>query len=309
MNEKILVTGGAGFIGSNVVDRLIAGGFKVVAVDNLSTGREENLNPEAKFYRADIRGREEMLKIIKEEKPDYINHHAAQIDVRKSIEDPGFDASSNIIGSINLIDAAYRTGVKKFVYISTGGAVYGEPEALPASEECPVRPISAYGISKHTVEHYLHLYSYNHGLNYTVLRYANVYGPRQDPMGEAGVVAIFTEKMLEGSEPVIFGSGEQTRDYVFVEDVVEANVLALSGGDGGIYNIGTGAETSVNEIFRTLAEALDFRGRAACEKARKGEVDRIALDNSLARRELGWEVKNSLREGLEKTVAYYRENR
>ncbi len=309
MNEKILVTGGAGFIGSNVVDRLIAEGFMVVAVDNLSTGREENLNPEAKFCRADIRGREEMAKIIEEEKPDYINHHAAQIDVRKSIEDPGFDAASNIIGSINLIDAASRAGVKKFVYISTGGAVYGEPEALPASEECPVRPISAYGISKHTVEHYLHLYNCNNGLNYTVLRYSNVYGPRQDPLGEAGVVAIFTEKMLEGAEPVIFGSGEQTRDYVFVEDVVEANILALSGGDRGIYNIGTGVETSVNEIFRTLSEALDFKGRAVHEKARRGEVERIALDNSLARRELGWEVKNSLREGLEKTVAYYRKNR
>ncbi len=303
MKQKILVTGGAGFIGSNVVDGFISRGFSVVVLDNLSTGREENLNPEAKFFRADICDRETVRRIFSEEKPDFVNHHAAQIDVRKSIDDPGFDALTNIIGSINLIDAASRSGVKKFVYISTGGAVYGEPGNLPASEDSPVMPISAYGISKHTAEHYLYLYSFNHGLKYTVLRYSNVYGPRQDPKGEAGVVAIFTEKMLEGKNPVIFGSGGQTRDYVYVEDVVRANVLALSRGEGGIYNIGTGVETSVNEIFRVLSEILGFKGRAVHEKPRKGEVERISLDNRKAVEELGWEVRYSLREGLEKTAA------
>ena len=309
MTEKILVTGGAGFIGSHVVDSLIAVGCSVAVVDNLSTGRKENLNPEAKFYRADIRDGKEIERIFSREKPDFVNHHAAQIDVRKSIEDPGFDASANIIGSINLIDAASKTGVKKFVYISTGGAVYGEPENLPASEECPVRPISAYGISKHTVEHYLYLYSFNYGLKYTVLRYSNVYGPGQDPLGEAGVVAIFTEKMLAEKNPVIFGTGGQTRDYVYVEDVVRANVLALSRGEGGIFNIGTGVETSVNEIFSTLSEIIGFKGSAVYDEPRKGEVERISLDNAKAVKELGWKVENSLRDGLEKTVASYREKR
>ncbi len=306
MKAKILVTGRAGFIGSSVADRLIAEGFGVVVVDNLSTGNEGNLNPEAVFYNADIRDREEIDRIFAEEKPDFVNHHAAQIDVRRSVSDPGFDAASNIVGSVNLIDAAWKSGVKKFVYISTGGAVYGEPENLPAGEDSPVRPISAYGISKHTPEHYLYLYSYNYGLKYTVLRYSNVYGPRQDPKGEAGVIAIFTDRMFEGRAPVVFGTGKQTRDYVYVEDVVDANLLALSAGEGGVYNIGTGVETSVNEILQTLAGLIGFKGDAVYEAPRKGEVERISLDNRRAVSELGWAVKHNLREGLGKTVDYYR---
>ncbi len=309
MKEKILVTGGAGFIGSNVVDRLIEEGFDVAVLDNLSTGREENLNPDARFYHADITDRREVERIISGENPRWINHHAAQIDVRKSVDDPGFDASANIIGSINLIDSARKSRVEKFVYISTGGAVYGEPEHIPAAEDAPVMPVSAYGISKHTVEHYLYLYYYNFGMKYTVLRYANVYGPRQDPKGEAGVIAIFTDRMFEGKEPVIFGSGEQTRDYVYVEDVVSANVLALSRGAGGIYNIGTGEETSVNTVFRTLSALIGFKGGAVYEKPRRGEVQRISLDNAKAGKELGWEVRYGLGEGLEKTVSYYRSKR
>ncbi len=308
MSTDIVVTGGAGFIGSNVVDRFIGEGFSVCVIDNLSTGRPENLNPAARFYRADICDRKEVERIFAREKPDYVNHHAAQIDVRRSVDNPCFDASVNILGSINLLEASRRAGVKKFVYISTGGAIYGEPERLPADENCPVRPISAYGISKHTVEHYLYFFLHNWGLNYTVLRYANVYGPRQDPKGEAGVIAIFTDMMFAGGKPVIFGSGEQTRDYIFAEDVVEANILALGRGDGEIYNIGTGMETTVNGIFEALSSILDYRGEAVFSEGRKGEVERISLDNRKAKEELGWEPKYGLEEGLKKTVEYYREH-
>ncbi len=306
MKEKILVTGGAGFIGSSVVDRLVREGFMVSVADNLSTGRKENLNPEAAFYNVDICDRNEINKILKEVKPRYVNHHAAQIDVRKSVDNPGFDAMTNIVGSVNLIDLSQKNGVEKFVYISTGGAVYGEPETLPASEDSPVRPISAYGISKHTAEHYLHLYSHLYGMRYTVLRYANVYGPRQDPKGEAGVIAIFTDKMSSGKAPCIFGSGEQTRDYVYVEDIVDANMLALGRGDGEIFNIGTGVETSVNSIFKMIAGLLGFKGSAVYENPRRGEVDRIFLDNSKAISKLGWRVTHDLAAGMAKTADYYK---
>ena len=281
-------------------------GYRVAVVDNLSTGKKENLNPKAKFYNVDIRDGEKIRRIFEEVKPDYVNHHAAQIDVRKSIDEPGFDALTNIIGSINLIEAARKTGVKKFIYISTGGAIYGEPDALPADEDTPVRPISAYGVSKHAVEHYLHLYLHNYKLDYTVLRYANVYGPRQDPRGEAGVIAIFTDRMMNGESPVIFGTGEQTRDYVYVGDAVEANIRALTGGSGGIFNIGTGVETSVNTIFSLLSGLMGFKGEMVRSDARKGEVERIFLDCARAAGELGWKPSHGLKEGLRKTVEYYK---
>ncbi len=212
---KVLVTGGAGFIGSNVVDLFIENGYEVVVVDDLSTGRASNLNPAAKFYQVDIRS-PQIDEIFAAERPDYVDHHAAQMNVRRSIKEPLFDAEVNVVGSLNLIEAAKRYGVKRFVYISTGGAVFGEPVYLPCDENHPINPICQYGASKHTVEHYLYMYQVNYGLPYTVLRYPNVYGPRQDPRGEAGVIAIFTGQMLNGEPVVINGDGEQERDYVYV---------------------------------------------------------------------------------------------
>lgn len=305
VSKKVLVTGGAGFIGSNIADRYIQEGYSVVIVDNLSTGFKENINPGAKFYLADIGDGKKLREIFETEKPDYVNHHAAQIDVRKAVADPVFDARTNILGSINLIGESLRIGIEKFIYISSGGAMYGEPENLPVDEACPVNPISPYGVSKHTVEHYLYLYGYNAGLKYTVLRYANVYGPRQDSHGEAGVVAIFTEKMLRGEVPTVFGTGKQTRDYLYVEDVVQANMLCMEKGDGGIYNLGTGNETSVIELLHLLKKAIGFEKEPLFAPARTGEIERISLDAGKAMRELGWKPKHSLEEGFKKTVEYY----
>ena len=217
---KILVTGGAGFIGSNVVDALVKDGHEVTVLDNLSTGKEENINPEVKFYNIDLLDIESLEFVFREFKPDVVNHHAAQIDVRKSVEDPAFDAETNIIGSINLFELSINFEVKRIIFSSTGGALYGEPEALPASEDTPIEPLSAYGVAKYCVENYLNYFKRLYGIERVILRYANVYGPRQDPLGEAGVVAIFTGKILKGEKPVIYGDGNQTRDYIYIEDVV-----------------------------------------------------------------------------------------
>lgn len=304
---KILVTGGAGFIGSHVVDLFLAQGYEVVILDDLSTGRTSNLNPQAKFYEMDIRS-PEVRKVFEAEKPDYISHHAAQMDVRRSVAQPLFDADVNIIGSLNLIECAKEFGVKRFVYISTGGAVYGEPERLPCDEAHPINPICQYGASKHTVEHYLYMYHVIYGLNYTVLRYPNVFGPRQDPHGEAGVVAIFTGKMLAGEPVVINGDGEQTRDFVFVGDCARANLLAVTVEHSpGIYNLGWGRPTSINEIFSTLAKVVGYSDPAQYGLPKVGETRHIYLDASKANRDLGWVPTLTLEEGLEKTVAYFRE--
>jgi UDP-glucose 4-epimerase len=304
---KILVTGGAGFIASHVTDRLIKDGHQVVIVDDLSTGFMRNVNPEAKFVKMDIRD-EKLDNLFETEKFDMVDHHAAQMDVRKSVKMPRFDADVNIGGSINILENCVKHKVKKIVYISTGGAVYGEPEMLPVNEECHVNPICQYGISKHTVEHYLYLYRMNYGLNYVVLRYPNVYGPRQYPHGEAGVTAIFTEKMLKGEQPLIFGNGEQLRDYTFISDIVEANILALNtnSADGEILNIGTGVGASVNEIFHILYKIIGFDKPAIFEEARLGEIFQIYLDASKAKKMLGWEPKVEFKEGLEKLVAYFK---
>jgi len=304
---KILVTGGAGFIGSNVVDAFLKAGNEVVIVDNLSTGFRRNVNEDAIFYEADIRDYEKLQDIFASEKPDIVDHHAAQIDVRKSVDYPAFDAETNILGSINLIKLSVEYKVKKFIYVSTGGAVYGEPEFLPVSEEHPINPICNYGISKHTVEHYLYLYKQLDGLNYTVLRYPNVYGPRQDPKGEAGVNAIFINQMLSGEIPRIFGDGEQLRDYVFVGDIVQVNFLALKKGNGGTYNIASGIATSVNDVFNEIKNILGFKNDAIYEPARKGEIYKIYLDASKARKELGWEPKTSFHQGLVKTIEWHRQ--
>ena len=302
---KILVTGGAGFIGSNLVDALIKDGHEVVVVDNLSTGFKRNLNPKAKFYQADLCDKE-LASIFEKEKPELVDHHAAQIDVRKSGEDPVADASANILGSLNLISNCLRFGVKRIIYASTGGAIYGDPQYLPADENHPINPISQYGVSKHTVEHYLHLYSITDGLKYVILRYANVYGPRQNPFGEAGVVAIFAVQMLTGKRPTIFGPGDKTRDYTHVLDIVRANIIALKHRTNGIYNIGTGVETKDQEIYDTLAGVLGYKEPPIYAPVRKGEVYRICLDCGKAKKELGWSARLSLQEGMAITAEYYR---
>jgi UDP-glucose 4-epimerase len=302
---KVLVTGGAGFIGSNVVDALVGGGHSVVVVDNLSTGFRENLNPEARFYEGDIRDLARMEEIFQTERPEYVNHHAAQMDVRKSVEDPLFDAENNILGSLNLISLSAKLGLEKFVYISTGGAVYGEPTYLPVDEDHPVNPECQYGISKHTVEHYLYLYGLNGGLKSIILRYPNVYGPRQNPNGEAGVVAIFIGKMMEGESPVIFGDGRQCRDYVYVDDIVDANLRAMHSECTGIYNLGSGVGTSVNEIYGKLKEFLGFKGEHKPAPPRSGEIFKIYLKSVKASVDLGWSAETSLENGLKRTIKWF----
>jgi UDP-glucose 4-epimerase len=301
---KILVTGGAGFIGSHLVDALIQQGHRVVVVDNLSTGRLENINPAAMFYKVDICS-PELERIFEEERPELVNHQAAQTVIQKSMEDPAFDAQQNILGGLNLILQCVRFGVKKIVYASSAG-IYGEPKYRPLDESHPVNPMSYYGISKHTIEHYLHVFCLEHALLYVVLRYSNVYGPRQNPKGEAGVVAIFARQMLQGERPTIFGKGDKTRDYVYVSDVVTANLLAMVKGENSIYNIGTGVETSDQEIFNLLAELTGYQGSPHYAPVRKGEIYKICLDYSKAQKEIGWQPRFLLKDGLTETVNYYR---
>jgi len=303
---KVLVTGGAGFIGSHVVDALISAGYEVVVVDDLSTGRLANLNPAATFYQVDIRS-QQLSEVFEKERPAYVDHHAAQMDVRRSIADPLFDAEVNVIGSINLIECCRRYGVKRLIYISTGGAVYGEPEYLPCDEAHPVNPICPYGASKHTVEHYLYMYQQNYGLDYIVLRYPNVYGPRQDPHGEAGVVAIFTGQMLAGGQVVINGDGEQQRDFVYVEDCAQANLMAMTSQNANqIYNLGYGRGTTVNEIFTTLKNITGYQLAATHGAAKVGETRQIYLDATKAQKELGWKPTVDLEEGLQRTADYFK---
>ena len=303
---KILVSGGAGFIGSHVVDTFLANSYEVVVVDDLSTGRLSNLNPGATFYQVDIRS-PEMAEIFEKEEPDIIDHHAAQMDVRRSVDDPLFDADVNVLGSIKLIELARKHQVKRFIYISTGGAVYGEPEYLPCDEAHPVNPICPYGASKHTVEHYLYMYKELYDLDYVVLRYPNVYGPRQDPHGEAGVVAIFTGQMLNGDQVVINGDGKQERDFVNVEDCARANLLALTvENPNTIYNLGYGYGTSINDIYSNLKQATDYKLTAIHGPAKAGETQRIYLDANKARQELDWMPTVGLEDGLGKTVEYFR---
>lgn len=304
---KVLVTGGAGFIGSHVADGYLAEGLEVVIVDDLSRGLRENVPTRATFYEADLRNQSALKEIFAREKPDLINHHAAQIDVRRAVREPIFDAECNILASIHLLELAVQHRVRRFIYASTGGAIYGEPEILPAGEQTPVLPITPYGISKHTVELYLFLYEKLYGLPYVVLRYGNVYGPRQSPKGEAGVVAIFCEQMLQKIIPTIYGDGKKTRDYVEVSDAVRANIQALTHGDGGIFNTASGMATTDYEIFTAVREALGippFEPRYAPK--RPGEVDHIVLDVSKARSGLNWGPEVALRQGIQKTADWFR---
>lgn len=307
MQLKILVTGGAGFIGSHVTDRFIQAGHEVVVLDNLVTGLRRNLNPKARFVEMDIRDRSGIEKLLTSERFDIIDHHAAQMDVRKSTDDPLYDAEVNILGSINLIMNAARTGVKKFIYISTGGAVYGEPQRLPVEEQDAVNPECQYGISKHTVEHYLYLYRFLYKLDYTVLRYPNVYGPRQNPKGEAGVIAIFAGKMLDGETPTIFGDGKALRDYIYVADVAEANALALTRGAGEIINVGSETGTSVGELYAYLKKSIGFHGEAKFAPLRPGEIQQIFLSGRKAKQVLGWSPQMTVERGLDATVEWTRQ--
>lgn len=300
----ILVTGGAGFIGSWVVDRYIQEGFSVAVVDNLSTGSRENLNSQASFYEVDITSGEELEKVFVKEKPRYVNHHAAQINLRYSVENPLFDASVNILGSLNVFEMSIRFGVERVIFASTGGAIYGEVSTLPATESLLPVPLSPYGVSKYAVEKYLEYYKAVQGLDYVVLRYGNVYGPRQNPEGEAGVIAIFSSRFLQGKPCVIFGDGMKTRDYVYVEDVARANVLALSA-PSGVYNIGTGKETSVLALLDLLEKISGKEVHRSFSEERKGEINRIALSFEKARTVLHWSPETPLEEGMRRTLSWF----
>lgn len=305
---RILVTGGAGFIASHVADAYIAAGHEVAILDDLSRGFMRNLNPRARFYKGDVRDRDFVERVFREERPEVVNHHAAQMDVRRGVREPVFDASVNILGSINLLDASVAYKVRRFVYISSAGAGYGEPKDMPVPEDYAINPITPYGISKHTVEHYLFTYWALYELPYVVLRYGNVYGPRQSSKGEAGVFAIFCEQMLGGIRPVIYGDGSKLRDYVYIDDVVRANVLALERGTGEIFNIANGVPTKDYEIFRLVRDSLGLRDlEPEYVPVRPGEIDRIYLDISKAERLLGWKPQVSLEEGSDRTVRFFRE--
>lgn len=303
---KILVTGGAGFIGSNVADKFISLGHKVVIIDNLSTGFKKNVNPKARFYKVDINSKK-IEQIFRDEKPEILCHHAAQIDVRKSVSDPIFDAKVNIEGTLNLLNNCVKYKTKKVIFASTGGALYGEQDYFPADENHPERPLSPYGIAKLAIEKYLYFFRESYGLDYVSLRYANVYGPRQNPWGEAGVVAIFTQKLLSGEKAVISGDGKQTRDYVYVKDIIDANLLALSYAESDFFNIGTGIETDVNTIFNLLKAKTGSKQKELHGPHKPGEQKRSVLDYSKAKKILGWSPKYDLEKGMEETVKYYKE--
>ncbi len=303
---KVLVTGGAGFIGSHVVDRLLQEGHEVVIVDNLSTGKRGNLNRAARFCKMDIQSWR-LESVFRNERPNVVIHLAAQMDVRKSVEDPVFDAQVNVLGVLNVLRQAVRHGVRKVVFSSSGGAIYGEQEVYPAPESHPTRPLSSYGISKLCGEEYLSYYQRVSGLQVVNLRYANVYGPRQDPDGEAGVIAIFIQKLLNNEQAIIHGNGRQTRDFVYVEDVVEANLAVMGQDTQGTYNVGTGQETSINDLMRLLITHTNATSKEIHGPAKKGEQARSVIDPSKIRQELSWEPRTELSEGLKLTVDYFRE--
>ena len=303
---KILVTGGAGFIGSHIADAYIAAGHDVVIIDNLSTGRKSNVNEKATFIECDIRD-EKIADIFEQQKFDVVNHQAAQMDVRLSVENPIYDAQNNVIGFLNIVQNAAKHNVKKVIYASSGGVVYGEQDYFPADEKHPQRPYCPYGVTKLTGEKYLFYYALTFGIKYTAFRYANVYGPRQNPHGEAGVIAIFLEKLFKKIQPVINGDGEQTRDYVYIADVVNANVAALDRADNEIINIGTGVETNVVEIFQHLNELTHAHMPQKNGPGMPGEQRRSVLDISKAKNVLGWQPQVGFRDGLAKTVDFFKD--
>ena len=305
---KILVTGGAGFIGSNVVDKFIESGHEVVIVDNLSTGKKENINPQAKFYEIDIRS-ENLEEIFKQEKPDIVDHHAAQISVPVSVREPLLDADVNALGFLNILQNCVRFQTKKVIFISSGGAIYGEAEEYPTSEKYEPQPLSPYAIHKFISEKYLQYYHHQFGLNYTVLRYANVFGPRQIPHGEAGVVSIFITNIRDGKQSLLNAYKDKPdgmiRDYVFVKDVVEANFLALTKGDLEAFNIGTNRETTTGELFREISEQMNYDLDPIRMDARPGDLKKSCLNVEKAKKKLGWEAKYSLQKGIKETIEFF----
>lgn len=301
---KVLVTGGAGFIGSHVVDRLIEEGHQVVIVDNLATGKRKNVNRAASLYKTDITSWR-LERVFRNERPNIVLHLAAQISLRRSIDEPVFDAQVNVLGTMNVLQQAVRYGCRKVVFSSSGGAIYGEQEQFPAAESHTTNPLSPYGISKLCGEHYLSYFQRTSGIPVVSLRYGNVYGPRQDPEGEAGVIAIFIQKMLNNEQPIINGNGRQTRDFISVDDVVEANLAAMGQNAHGVYNVGTGIETSINELFRMLAGLTASSAKEVHGPAKVGEQIRSVVDPSRIKQELGWEVKVDLAEGLKQTVEFF----
>ncbi len=303
---NILITGGAGFIGSSIAEAYKALGHDIVIVDNLSTGVLENVPKGATFYQMDIRD-EGFADVVREHSIDIINHHAAQIDVRRSVEDPRYDLEVNVLGSLNVIEAALTHHVKRVIFASSGGAGYGEQVYFPADEKHPIAPCSPYGITKVTVERYLHYFNIVKGLNYTVLRYTNVYGPRQNPHGEAGVVAIFCDKLLHGNNPVINGDGEQTRDYVYIDDVVRASVFALDMTDeSDTFNVCTNIETNVNQIFHHLNDAAGSPAREVHAPAKHGEQLRSVCTFGHIQKRFGWAPSVSIDDGLRRTFEWFR---
>ena len=305
---NVLVTGGAGFIGSHIVDRCVQEGHQVSVIDDLSTGRKKNLNRDAAFYKMDISS-SRIERVFRNERPVVLVHMAAQMNVRRSTEDPRFDAQVNILGTINLMEHAVKHGVRKVVFASSGGTVYGEQEVFPAPESHPLQPLSPYGISKLTCEYYLKYFEYVAGIKSVALRFANVYGPRQNPEGEAGVVAIFTQKMLRGDQPLINGNGMQTRDYVYIGDVLEAVMRSMNPDVAGIYNVGTGREATVNAIFSELKTLTNSECKEIHGPAKTGELERSVLDASKLSKDTGWEAGMSLADGLKETVQFFREQK
>jgi len=301
---KILVTGGAGFIASHVSEGYLKAGHTVAIVDDLSTGKRENIPSAAKFYQCDVTDLEAIEEVIAEERPEIINHHAAQMDVRRSVREPLFDARVNILGGLGLLEIAVKYKIRKFMYASTGGASYGEVETVPVDETHPTAPICHYGVSKITLERYLYLYKHLYGLNYTVMRYPNVYGPRQNPHGEAGVVAIFALQMLRGDRPTIYGDGSKTRDYTFIEDIVRANLALLEKGDGEILNLGWGKPVSDFQIFELVRKAAGYSNSPQYAPVRNGEVAHIALNAGRAKAVSGWVPKVSIEDGIMRTVEF-----
>ncbi|MCX6717236.1 MAG: NAD-dependent epimerase/dehydratase family protein [Candidatus Taylorbacteria bacterium] len=307
---KILITGGAGFIGSHIGDFLVENGHEVVALDNLSSGKKENINPKAKLIEADVIDFQKIEGIFAEEKPEIIYHLAAQMDVRKSVEDPLFDSKTNILGSLNLLNLSVKYQIKKFIFSSTGGATYGDTDNRPTPETQMEWPLSPYGVAKLSVDKFLNYFHQIHGLNYVSLRYGNVYGPRQNPHGEAGVIAIFLNKMFKGEQPVINGEGVQTRDYVFVSDVAKANLLALHNFEKtGIFNVGTGVETNVNQLFQEINQHFENKFPEIHGEGKKGEQKTSCLNFDKIKQEFGWEPEINFKKGIKSTYQWFLERK
>ena len=300
----MLATGGAGFIGSHLADALLKRGDEVIVIDDLSTGSSQNLNPDAEFHQLDIRSRQ-AAELVRRRRPDAIVHHAAQMSVSRSVREPAFDADVNLMGSINLLEAA-RQAEARFIFASTGGALYGDADILPTPETYPAWPVSPYGVSKLAFEHYLHCYGVQHGLGYTALRYANVYGPRQNPHGEAGVVAIFCLNLLSAEPPTVNGDGKQTRDFIHVADVVRANLAALDSDQRGHFNVGTGRPCDINTLFEMIEGRMEVSIGKRHGPARPGDQRTSVLDSSLIAEKLGWRPEMSLEAGVADTVDWFR---